>query len=237
MEQYNLTIELLSDALPGSGEGFGAVIDQDVVFDDLGIPYIPAKRIKGLLRDSYEEIFNLIYSTGSGTASLPSSPESLFGRVGMESEAPLYFSNLYIEDYKNLRNYILNKKTTIPDLFTTESVSSTFTYTRQQTAIDQDIGIALKGSLRTIRVLKCGLKFSGEINFDGNSPHDNAINLLTLACLNLKRMGTKRTRGFGEIACFLHDCSDIKRDLKETALNWLASFDKTVPNSGEGNKQ
>ena len=43
-----ITIKLLSDALINSGEGFGAIIDSDVVFDDIGLPYIPAKRIKGL---------------------------------------------------------------------------------------------------------------------------------------------------------------------------------------------
>jgi CRISPR/Cas system CMR subunit Cmr4 (Cas7 group RAMP superfamily) len=56
MKTYTLKLTLLSPCLIGSGEGFGAVIDSDIVFDEFGIPYIPAKRIKGCLRDSAIEV-------------------------------------------------------------------------------------------------------------------------------------------------------------------------------------
>ena len=47
-----LSMKLLTDAVPASGSGVAGVIDTDIVFDEYGIPYIPARRIKGVLRES-----------------------------------------------------------------------------------------------------------------------------------------------------------------------------------------
>ena len=38
MTEFYLKIKLLSDALVGSGESFGANIDSDIYFDDFGLP-------------------------------------------------------------------------------------------------------------------------------------------------------------------------------------------------------
>ena len=42
-----LYIKLLSDLCTYSGESYNSMVDTDVVYDKYGIPYIPAKRIKG----------------------------------------------------------------------------------------------------------------------------------------------------------------------------------------------
>ena len=39
MKTLTIELKLLSNTLIGSGEGFGAIIDTDVVFDETGIPY------------------------------------------------------------------------------------------------------------------------------------------------------------------------------------------------------
>ena len=39
-----IEMELLSDAIPGSGEGLAGIIDSDITYNEFGIPYIPAKR-------------------------------------------------------------------------------------------------------------------------------------------------------------------------------------------------
>ena len=44
----NLKVKLKSYTLCGSGEGRG-LIDSDIVFDRHGIPFIPGRRVKGLL--------------------------------------------------------------------------------------------------------------------------------------------------------------------------------------------
>ena len=57
-----LYIKLLSDLCTYSGESYNSMVDTDVVYDKYGIPYIPAKRIKGCIREAALELleFGLI---------------------------------------------------------------------------------------------------------------------------------------------------------------------------------
>jgi len=80
-----------------------------------------------------------------------------------------------------------------------------------QTRID-DEGIADDHSLRTIRVIRKGLTFEGEIKTQ--IPNADSEFLLELACANLRRIGTKRNRGLGEVKCSLNG-SDIKDKIQK----------------------
>ncbi len=200
MKTYQLKLELLSPALIGSGEGFGALIDTDIVFDDAGIPFVPSKRIKGCLRDSANEVkemFNLLTDRDI---------EITFGKIGDSESGAVYFSNLTIEDIEDyeknkawLDYYLKNNK--YPDILSKERILETFTEIRQQTAIDS--GVAKGGSLRTIRVIKKDSEFYGDIHIEKES--ETILDTLMLACLNFRSMGTKRNRGFGEIHCSLFE--------------------------------
>ena len=201
MKVYTINIKLLSDALINSGQGFGAIIDSDVVFDDIGIPYIPAKRIKGCLRDAAEKTCNMLNLAGINFLN-NSTINSVFGIRGGASPAPVYFSNLVIDDYENNKlwlEYLRGKQT---DILSRESIMSTFSTLRQQTRIDES-GIADEHSLRTIRVLSKWILFKGEVQLFGDETE--VAKLLSLACLNLRHIGTKRNRGFGEVECKLYD--------------------------------
>ena len=44
-KEHIVQIQLLSDTLIGTAEGYGTVIDKDSVFDEVGLPIIPGKRI------------------------------------------------------------------------------------------------------------------------------------------------------------------------------------------------
>ena len=48
--KWVLKIKMQSMLLPGAGGG-SAVVDTETVHDEYGIPYIPARRLKGLLRE------------------------------------------------------------------------------------------------------------------------------------------------------------------------------------------
>ncbi|WP_269849656.1 RAMP superfamily CRISPR-associated protein [Methanosarcina horonobensis] len=98
MSSFNLNIGLLSDTLIGSGEGWGATIDSDIVFDKYGLPYIPAKRIKGCLRESAVEVLEIFEKASIGFVS-QKEIDSLFGEIGQTESGELSFSNAYIEDY------------------------------------------------------------------------------------------------------------------------------------------
>ncbi len=231
MKKYTISIEFVSDGLPGSGEGFGAVIDSDIVFDDYGLPYLPAKRIKGCLRESADQVWAMLKDCKpKPLAELkPETKEEynpvdqLFGKPGAENPAGIYFSNLTLKDYKGNRDALKYFQRNHPGLVSAEQVVQTFTYTRQSTAID-DNGIAEDHSLRTCRVLTSGICFEGTIEIELEpalelaleltiaSQQENleAEKLLALACLNFRRMGCKRNRGFGEIICRLYHHQDEK---------------------------
>lgn len=213
MKNYKLEIKLLSDALIGSGEGFGAVIDSDIVFDKYGIPYVPAKRIKGCLRDSALEVCEIFknsqigYLTNYGFDAV----KDLFGVPGKDKPSPLYISNLTIKDYDTMLpfiNYFSNK---YENIVNSESLRKIFTQIRQQTSIEY--GVAKEHSLRTVRVAKKNIIFRGDIELE--EENKDFIKLLFLACINLKRFGTKRNRGFGEIKCRLYEDGKEMNLLKE----------------------
>ena len=69
--KYKLTITLKSDLCVGSGYSYARVIDSDISYDDLGIPYIQAKRLKGCLREAAELIGNAVADTGGENAPQP----------------------------------------------------------------------------------------------------------------------------------------------------------------------
>lgn len=201
MKRYTIRLELISPALIGSGEGFGAIIDTDIVFDEFGIPYIPSKRIKGCLRDSAEELCEMFQSSGINLFN-KKLVDSVFGEPGSETPAPVYFSNLYLQDYPEMRQWLEYLKSKYNDYITREAVISRYTELRQQTAINEN-GTAKEHSLRTIRVAKKGLIFYGDIDMEEDNP--SFLKLLFFACKNLRRIGTKRNRGFGEVNCTIYD--------------------------------
>ena len=200
MKKYTIRTELKSDTLAGSGEGFGAIIDTDVVLDCVGIPYIPARRIKGCLKDSAEEVIEMFKQANitNFTAS-KNIIDKVFGTP--LNPALINVSNLTIEQYGDNKKWFEYLMEEYPAIVTKEQSTSFFTTIRQQTSIDDDKGIAKEHSLHTVRAIKKRNIFFGDISVD--NPDDEILKLLWLACINLRHIGTKRNRGFGEIECRL----------------------------------
>lgn len=211
MAVFTFSLELLSDTLIGSGEGWGATIDTDIVFDDFGLPYIPARRLKGCLRESALEIVEMFEQSGIDFASRDYL-DTLFGKTGQNEAGALSFSNCYPGDYSLNKQWIEWLIAKYPDIFSKGAVLDTFTSIRQQTAINKNEdpnssakkGIAEKASLRTSRVLDKGIKFSGSI--ESSFELENSLfDFLFYATRNLRYMGTNRNRGFGAVRCALTD--------------------------------
>ena len=53
-KQGEIRIKLYSDLCPGNGYSYYGTIDSEAEHDSFGIPYIPARRIKGCLRECAE---------------------------------------------------------------------------------------------------------------------------------------------------------------------------------------
>lgn len=158
----------------GSGLAAGADVDALVVKDSNGLPYVPGKTLKGLLREAAKELngncslLNKIFGQ-PGDAKLSETDgtrigEAYFGNATLPEGPAIVASNL------------------TPHLFQTFS----------STAIDEKTGIAKDYSLRRIEtVVPCTLE--GEIR---NVP-EGGDSLLEEAMQFIKRMGTGRNRGYG----------------------------------------
>src|SRR3990170_6938802 len=134
MTELTLMIELKSDALIGTGEGWGATIDSDIVFDDEGLPYIPAKRIKGCLRESALEVAEM-FEQSKMTDKMSDSISVLFGDAGNIRSAQLEFSNCYLKDYILSKKWLKWANDAQKNVLSKEIIVSTFTSIRQHTAI------------------------------------------------------------------------------------------------------
>jgi CRISPR-associated protein Csx10 len=239
---YQLCLELQSAVSPGSGEGWAGVIDSDIVFDEFGLPYIPARRIKGILRENAFDVVSALASCQfNGTFAFGEEEvEILFGKQGQIFSAPLTVDNAYLDELTTLRDWIRWVQQTVPHLATPERVISTFTHLRTQTAINgEEIdlatglnvgGVAREHTLRVTRALNQGYVKNGvehDYAFTAavriapeHRPHEM---LLALAAQVTRYLGGKRNRGFGKINCRLMR-TDTKEEVIPTALAEIESF-------------
>lgn len=216
MKTYKLTIKLISPTLPGSGEGWGGVIDTDIVFDEMGLPFFPARRLKGALRESAKEVIEMLDKAQINPFSSDIIDEA-FGKPGSIDASSLIFENLHISEYTRVLNWC--RWAIEKGLLSTESVLDVFTELRQQTSINK-YGVAEENSLRTSRVLKPGITFLGYV-FLRNERKD-ILKLLTLSCCNLRHLGSMRHRGYGEVECCLYE------DEKSLSEQFIAELRKEV---------
>ena len=197
-----LVLKTLSNVFVSAGEGEG-LIDQDCVFDEFGIPYIPSKRIKGLLKDSANDIVKFF---GLKNDIL----DDLFGKKGY-TIAKFHISNLYIPNYNSIKaelNLIKEQKKEIAPLIHPVKVKSFFSSIRFHTAIDNITKTAKDNSLRVFRVIDKGLTFEGEIIGDLSEKH---IALLYLSALNIRYIGLARHNGYGKVQTHI----DIDKKIDE----------------------
>jgi len=180
-------------------------IDSDIVHDAFGIPYFPAKRLRGLLYESAVELWEMMEGTNKEFSS--QLIEELFNRTE-NSPVQMMIHDFYLAagaDYQKMADGWAYLSEKYPEIITQESVLKQYTSTRFRTRIDPETGTAADMSLRNVRVLDAGTKFYGKIELLGANEQHRA--LLELALCNLTRAGMNRNRGLGHIRC----CSDAKK--------------------------
>ncbi len=185
-----IRIELLSDTCIGGGTGLGSLIDTDVEHDELGFPFIPARRLKGLLRESAVEAME----DYQGAVSQKEIDE-LFGTEG-DSDGRMIIRNAYLKNYAALFREVKAINGDSSDHFhlDPDSVLNHYSIVRHQTAIDKD-GIAKDDSLRAIRVVRKGNVFEAEC--EAPAEYEK---VLAMICRGVRHMGINRTRGFGAVS-------------------------------------
>lgn len=200
-----LYIKLLSDLCTYSGESYNNMVDTDVVYDKYGIPYIPAKRIKGCIREAALELleFGLISKD---------TYEKLFGKEG-DQQSGFSMSNAYLKEHTALVAVAEHFKEN--GLAAPQNVLEQYTDLRTQTAVDLETSVADKSSLRTKRVLRRGLEFEAECN-PGKKMNAELQESLKLAVSLVKHMGVSRSRGLGLVEMKLEDDSTGKMEAEES---------------------
>jgi CRISPR/Cas system CSM-associated protein Csm3 (group 7 of RAMP superfamily) len=174
--QIDYQIQFYSEWHCGSGLSAGADTDALVLKDKDGLPYIPGKTLKGLLREAAEEI----QSISKQPSDIISQAFGRFDEKDSFSQGTLFFTNATLNESE--------RKTIIKEGL------KPFLYSRvASTAID-DNGIARDGSLRSMEtVLPCTLE--GSIR--GVEDDEYLISLLEKAMHYVKCLGVNRNRGLG----------------------------------------
>lgn len=221
MATYKLKIELLSDLCVSDGGIYNSALDIDICQDAYGFPYIPAKRIKGCLRESALELADWGEEIPIG---------KLFGDKGDRRNAGiLRISDAVLSDSIKNRAEIDASNSVI---YHKQNILNQYSYVRTQTSIDNETGVAKPTSLRTMRVAKKGLAFEAKLRVEDINENVNGCDdaeaqaddtttskewksALDLICANLTHMGNSRTRGLGEVRVTLCDgeigaCASVK---------------------------
>ena len=223
MTEYVLQIKLQSPLTSAAGEGRVGVVDRDVAFDDLGLPILPGRRLKGLWREAYRDVADACTLCGES----PTSVEHIFGKSGQRSgdgDACLHIANAELQEASSLREWLKYLQHYKIKKLHPDDVVQYFATVRTQTAIDRMTGAALENTLRLTRTLKTGLVFRARVRFFGSpdqDPDQEMLNVLSLGAAALQHMGTARTRGLGKVSCRLlaYDQNGNHQDLTEQVLN------------------
>ena len=186
-----IILTLKSDLCAASGHGHDASIDTDIVYDHhTGLPYVPAKRMKGCLREAGLEILSALQCEKCAAIFY-----ELFGKSGASTGGALNISDGTLEytvhgsETEAVKSNVLNALTTIR--YGTRTERSTGNVLIKK-AKDQ--------SLRVARVLKKG----NVLTFDIDTLSVKHHTFLKDCCAMLHHMGSNRTRGWGEVECVLH---------------------------------
>ncbi|CZE46254.1 RAMP superfamily CRISPR-associated protein [Campylobacter geochelonis] len=210
--QKQLEITLKSNALISNGDGYG-LVDVDSISDEFGRFYIPAKRLKGVLKESATEVLEM---QGKLDDEIKNQINKLFGTS--KEKGKISIENAIIDESEFLKRL---------SIFGKERVKSLKSMVINQTSIDEN-GVAKSGSLRRMRVIKSGNKFSAKIELEEDL-EDKFKELLNHAIKNLKRLGSSRNRGLGAVECELVPIKDSKKSLNFNLKNSCIVINLTQP--------
>lgn len=207
-------IELRSDLCTGSGYGYAGVIDTDVACDRYGLPMIPARRLKGCMREAAQMVCQ-------------EEVNRLFGEGGKNRAEGIVLGNAHIGGYKDIIRELWLLKQRRPDVFrylSRYAILELFTDVRAQTKIDSETGIAEDNTLRYMRVVGqydptdekayTPLCFYADIEYD--SCEEKNVEKIVKATRNI---GMYRNRGFGSVRCSIVPAEDKKEDKEKDGEN------------------
>jgi RAMP superfamily len=189
-----LRVDLLDTWHVGTGRGAGAYLDAVVDLDADGLPWIPGRTLRGLLRDAAE----CLQAWGHVDRLAAAKVEDLFGGLVAQTAAPSAGRTRSVEGRlavssarlpQGLRTVLLEGEPAVRDALRVPSF---------QTAIDTRTGCALAQSLRGIE-LAVPMTLEGAVEVWGTAPEevDAAWRLLDAALPLVQAVGAYKSRGHG----------------------------------------
>ena len=210
-----IEITLKSDLCAGSGYAFAGIVDSDVCYDNIGIPYIPGKRLKGCFRETANSFLHSLYDEAL--------INSLFGERGQRFSSKLTIGNAYITGHDEISGFLKSKINEYPDKYNQQSILQQYSHIIGQTKLTEN-GSAEEGSLRYTRVVNHyapgdamdELTFEAPISGDFD---DKEKETLTNIIRATKNIGLKRNRGLGSVSCNITELKENKDDTMTVAIN------------------
>ena len=220
-----IRITLRSDLCAGSGEATGVAVDKDLCISQAGLPYIPARRIKGCLRQAA-----MTLQTYGCPEAGSDAIDALFGnKLGVEG--CLVLRDAVLPGAEAMERWLSGKQ--VPRVLQKGAkplnVAKLFTYVRGQTSLED--GIAAEGTLRYTRVLerfnaldpKHETCLEAPVFFRGlngeTAASETLAALLGKCCQALRQMGTMRNRGLGSVKVELIDPKTLTNSGQLPALS------------------
>lgn len=194
-----LHIRLKSDTTFGCGEGVPGEVDVEVQHDALGLPYFGGRALKGILA---QECADVLYTLGQSEQDRWwQAARSLFGMPGSTHDEA---GALIVGDAQLPRSLRLAVAHAVEKGIPPHWVLASLTTVRQQTANDVVTGAPMDETLRAMRVVLRETEFVASLQFRADVS-DDALALLAACVAALRRLGTGRNRGRGEVECWLTD--------------------------------
>lgn len=188
-----IKMKLLSDTCVGTGFSVSGIVDTEISFDEYGIPFIPSKRILGIMRDQAQELCAM---SGQGDEKI----DKLFGKAGQDKSGLVVLRNGTMEDIQHFTNRLISERqynSSLAKVLLPGNVMNCFTTIRTQTAMED--GVAKEDTLRVSRVINKGHVFYFPMTVDDDSIENENFIKDIIACV--RHIGTNRNRGLGHVQC------------------------------------
>lgn len=194
-KKRQIKITLRSDLCAGSGYSFAGMIDSDVCYDDCGLPFIPARRLKGCMREAALTTLHAVLSDDD--------IDYIFGKRGQKEADGIYVSDARLGNYEALHSELKKSMTDdgMKEIVTPQKALDTYTTVKAQTKIDRDSGVAEDLSLRFTRTVnQVNALTKEEVVFFADliykSRHEKNLELILQAT---RSIGLHRNRGLGAV--------------------------------------
>ena len=214
-KQGEIHITLYSDFCSGNGYSYYGTIDSEAEHDTFGLPFIPARRLKGCLR----ECARLLRDSGLWEESIDPL-NYLFGVSGDGSTKGIRIESAYISGYEQIKVWwkLLQENKEIKKYISPDEVLDLFSDVKAQTRMEN--GVADDNSLRFTRIIHQFSPFNKEnrLEFIAKVEYpDGQEDKLKQICKALRHIGMNRNRGLGCVKCEFKakdKAADAKDDIK-----------------------